>query len=491
MARNFVLASSQYLSGGAPVTAYPFTMACWCNTTVVGTVQCAIFLGDSTAAANYWTLTVITTGPIRFVSRNTFAYSATTSTSLTDNAWQHLCAVGISSTSRSVYLNGGGVGSNTTNSTPVPTGIAVGMLRASTPVQAFGGAIAHVAIWRVALSAAEIALLAAGAYPYTVQPQDLAAYWPLQAATWKREWKGHYNLTPSASVPAPCADPPQIRRARLWVPEWLCGPAAITATVAESGSKATEAATAAISVAVIAAETGSKGTESIVGTVAIAATIAETGSEPTEAIEVTVVPAGAIVAETGSKPTEAVTGTVAIAGSVTEVGAKSTDAVTVTKALLPTFRPPSGPAMSAATLPGAGMIRVSYTSLPELARAVQELAFRLNDAITAAAAASAVPPTDPLPYLTYADGNTVTLEAGDPLLLGAQPTDTEYLGDAQGAPLLLADCRPMRLGASGVAQAEATRINELIRSGLMQWLPPEARRVTSETVDQYKNVPES
>jgi hypothetical protein len=273
--------------------------------------------------------------------------------------------------------------------------------------------------------------------------------------------------------------------------EAAVGALAVAGTVAESGLKATEAATAAISVAVIAAETGSKGTESIVGTVAIAATIAETGSEPTEAIEVTVVPAGAIVAETGSKPTEAVTGTVAIAGSVTEVGAKSTDAVTVTKALLPTFRSPSGPAISAATLPGAGMIRVSYTSLPELARAVQELAFRLNDAITAAAAASAVPPTDPLPYLTYADGNTVTLEAGDPLLLGAQPTDTEYLGDAQGAPLLLADCRPMRLGASGVAQAEATRINELIRSGLMQWLPPEARRVTSETVDQYKNVPES
>jgi len=39
--------------------------------------------------------------------------------------------------------------------------------------------IHHAAIWRVVLTEAELARLATGVSPTTVQPEHLVAYWPL------------------------------------------------------------------------------------------------------------------------------------------------------------------------------------------------------------------------------------------------------------------------------------------------------------------------
>lgn len=181
------------------------------------------YLGASATATNYWRLSTSGAGAVTFVSRNTIINNAATTADLVAGVWGHACGVGVSATERYAYLDGGNVGSNVDSSTPVPTICAMGMHRSSVPAAAWDGAVAHAAVWRVALSAAEVALLAAGADPRTVQPQDLAAYWPLNSATWEREWKGRFNLMPSDGAITWIADPPQFRpaRRRLWAPRWL------------------------------------------------------------------------------------------------------------------------------------------------------------------------------------------------------------------------------------------------------------------------------
>src|SRR3990167_9143358 len=176
MARLFDDASTQSLVvASVPLTAYPFTMACWFNSNDATITQALMAISDSGSTNEGWTLLAsgaVAGDPIRFNSRtggvNAFA---STSSGYSTGAWIHACAVGVSATDRSVYINGGSVGTNVTNATPSSLDtLSIGVIQTSAPSSYFSGDIADAAIWNIALAAEDVARLALALDPRMVHP---------------------------------------------------------------------------------------------------------------------------------------------------------------------------------------------------------------------------------------------------------------------------------------------------------------------------------
>jgi len=197
VARQFDDGSSQYLiRSSAVVTAAPWTIAAWFNTDD-GTSDQGIFAICDTSAWQWSMLYARGTASRTVAVSNTAGIFATTGTYSAD-AWHHACHVETSSTSRAVYLDGGGKGTNT--SSTAPTGIdnaTVGCRALGNGVyNYFSGAIAEAAIWNAALTDAEVAILAQGYSPLFVRPESLVGYWPLIRDT-DDDIVGGYSMTPT------------------------------------------------------------------------------------------------------------------------------------------------------------------------------------------------------------------------------------------------------------------------------------------------------
>jgi hypothetical protein len=104
-----------------------------------------------------------------------------TSTTYTINQWHHAAAVIRATNDRSVYLDGGGKVNGTTSiTTPTLDRTLIGAMGPSDDLDKYmDGQISHIAIYNVALTDDEIALLAGGAFPFMIRPESLVAYWPL------------------------------------------------------------------------------------------------------------------------------------------------------------------------------------------------------------------------------------------------------------------------------------------------------------------------
>jgi hypothetical protein len=183
VARNFVAAGSQYMQNtvSAPVTAAPLTIACWGRKQDSFLNHRAVWLGNKDAASVGWILSFAwASKTVQFFAGNPSGDLIQTSTSYTNNTWTHLCAVEASATSRSVYVNGGGKVSGSISVTPAGVN-AVGVARmgGTSPDGYLDGDIAEVAIWNIALTDAEVALLATGISPLMVHPEALVFYAPL------------------------------------------------------------------------------------------------------------------------------------------------------------------------------------------------------------------------------------------------------------------------------------------------------------------------
>ena len=175
----------------AGVTAEPLTIVAWFYPTRNTARTAIVSLADTTAgspgAQMFYALIedgTIAGDPICATKQNgvsVLAEAASTSGFIT-NEWNHGCAVFTSTTSRTIYLNGG---SSATNTTLVSTNAntvdktAIGCLGRSTSVAFFQGRVAEVGIWNVALTAAEVASLAKGMTCDKVRPQNLVFYAPL------------------------------------------------------------------------------------------------------------------------------------------------------------------------------------------------------------------------------------------------------------------------------------------------------------------------
>jgi hypothetical protein len=188
MARAFVAASSQYLErSAAVVSGMPCTLAAWIrpNSTAVSRYPMSV---SNNGSPNGW-LMLDLLAPSLTISADAFDGTnnpqAVSAVSLTAGVWGHVAGVFASTTSRTVYVNGGNAVSNSGSmSAPTlnTTTIGSGYFNAA-HLAFFDGDIAEAAIWNVALDAAEIAALGAGVSPFLIRPTALVAYWPIMGTT--------------------------------------------------------------------------------------------------------------------------------------------------------------------------------------------------------------------------------------------------------------------------------------------------------------------
>jgi hypothetical protein len=205
-----------------PLSAYPFSMACWFRSDSITVNQTLMQLQDkdSTSPRQYLRCAgAVASDPVQAVTATSGStQTASTSTSYTAATWHHACGVWASDTSRAAYLNGGGKGTNATsrtfNSGAGMDSVTIGCAGHSTPDNFTDGRIAYAAIWNVALSDAEVALLAGGDHPLAVQGAAVVAYWRLtgtDSPELDTEGSLPWNLTltgTTAGADDPTVDPP-------------------------------------------------------------------------------------------------------------------------------------------------------------------------------------------------------------------------------------------------------------------------------------------
>lgn len=188
MAYSFTSSSTQYISCSSLLTLYPSTFAGWVYMPdrTVTTAITILSLGNS-ANSNVGRILVAGSGNSYNASinannagvSNQFAY---TTLATSTGVWQHICGVFSSSTSRTIYLDGGSNGSNTTSAVPVGLNtirIGSSFLPAGGPTALFNGIISDTAIWNVELTIDEIKSLSKGFSPRKIRPQSLEFYSPL------------------------------------------------------------------------------------------------------------------------------------------------------------------------------------------------------------------------------------------------------------------------------------------------------------------------
>lgn len=225
MARLFDDAALDRLEiNSAVLTGTPLTMACWFNSDSLTLTQCLMFLGDKDVTNQYFQLQAagaIAGDPVAALVESGTTGQAISSTGYSANTWHHASAVFTSATSRTARIDGGSAGSNTANTTP--TGLdrtGIGRRGSSSAGLYMSGLIAEAAIWNVALTAAEIGVLADGFCPLFVRPSALQAYWPL-VGRYSPEisvFKGGFDLTVTGAVAGDHVRQIWKRKQRLIVP---------------------------------------------------------------------------------------------------------------------------------------------------------------------------------------------------------------------------------------------------------------------------------
>lgn len=179
MAYNFVRSNNSAISGSTPIIDYPFTISCWFRTSLTNTNQVLVGLYDTANVSNCSLLlrpTALVSVSSRASSSTVFANSTATHST---NIWHHACGVWSSSSSRSVYLDGGNSATNTT--TRALSGIQNINIGNSTILASVGlqGNICEVGIWNTSLSISDILSLANAISPKLVSSKDLIFYAPL------------------------------------------------------------------------------------------------------------------------------------------------------------------------------------------------------------------------------------------------------------------------------------------------------------------------
>lgn len=187
------------LKASTSVTGAPFTMGAWAKTPTDTLSHPIVQLGDDATAENRFSLNFQGNDagdPLRISALDGTTASADTTTGYSPDTWHHALAVVASTTSRTVYIDGGSAATDTTSITP--TGVdhlSIGYSADSTPF--YGDTtIAEVALWNVALSAEDAAMLAAGVSPLLVRPDALVSYFPLHdSSSTSMDVVGRYEAT--------------------------------------------------------------------------------------------------------------------------------------------------------------------------------------------------------------------------------------------------------------------------------------------------------
>jgi len=186
VARYFA-GTNQYIHvDSTPVVAAPFTMAGWGRPDNNSDQHCLLYLGDKDDGQHQWALQFaggLSGDPVRafvYAGAGTQA-DAESSTGYTAGSWSHAAYVEESSSSRIAYIDGGDAGTDSSDRSPAGADrLSIGRNGDETSPSAYmTGAVCWVALWDVALPAADIAWLAAGGYPPRLKRDNLVAFWPL------------------------------------------------------------------------------------------------------------------------------------------------------------------------------------------------------------------------------------------------------------------------------------------------------------------------
>jgi hypothetical protein len=190
MSRTFDGTSGNYLNVETPVlTAPSMSMFAWYYSTSSAENQTLISIGGQNAAfteARGFKLGILCSGGAYSkiyaeTRQNNTIPRAESSANASGNVWQNGCGVWSGTADRRAYLNGGNKGlmSQTQGVTEADLKrTAVGLTRELGNFGGMIGQIAHPAIWNVALTDNEVAMLGAGISPLRVRPQNLVFYLP-------------------------------------------------------------------------------------------------------------------------------------------------------------------------------------------------------------------------------------------------------------------------------------------------------------------------
>lgn len=211
MARSYASASSQKLQhDNAAATDVPLTIACWARTQSTATTQAIAAIGQRVTNAQRYQVFFNSSGRIAGYCQNAAGtqisnFADSSGVNYSANTWYHAAVVFSTTTSRTVYRDGGNAGSDTTS-------VTVGTVTTTNFGTRFDGAAfgaylngqtAEGGVWNVALTAAEIASLAKGVCPLSIRPESLVAYWPMYGNNSPEDdWVGSFDLTITGATKA-------------------------------------------------------------------------------------------------------------------------------------------------------------------------------------------------------------------------------------------------------------------------------------------------
>lgn len=143
----------------AVVTDYPLTLSCWFNSDSDSAAQYPMWIGDKDSSTEFLACIQLAGHQagdyIAAVVSHGSIHRAISTKGYTAGQWHHACAVFESSSSRTIYIDGGNEGTNTTSVIPVGADrTALGKSGDASPVE-FDGKLALAMIHRRGLSAEE------------------------------------------------------------------------------------------------------------------------------------------------------------------------------------------------------------------------------------------------------------------------------------------------------------------------------------------------
>lgn len=179
MAYELASVSSQYLSATNPVSAAPFTVACWAKVPNTSGNKALLSLNQNSGTNKF--VFYLGGSSLFFFVNDSGGFTQPGGINVSSNTWFHACAVEAASNDHRVFLNGANKRTSSTFRTPVSiNAFNVGTDRNNNNnTSFFTGQIAEVGIWDVALTDAEIASLAKGMTCDKIRPQNLVFYAPL------------------------------------------------------------------------------------------------------------------------------------------------------------------------------------------------------------------------------------------------------------------------------------------------------------------------
>jgi len=183
MARGFDDGSSQYLEGTSLVTGTPISIAAVFQTDSLTLRQVVASVGDD-SDNDMCAMAIrgdVLNDPLEaYTYGGAGAKNAQVASVLSTNTWHYGLAVFASTSSRTIYCDGVNTTTNTDNTSVADLDqVRVARATFSFADLYLSGMAGEVAIWNVALTAADALILAAGYSPLFVKPENLVHYYPL------------------------------------------------------------------------------------------------------------------------------------------------------------------------------------------------------------------------------------------------------------------------------------------------------------------------